>query len=44
MPWYYKEADSISRSEVEDIARRVLDEAKKRLGCEFRRVLLLPVR
>jgi nickel-dependent lactate racemase len=42
MPWYYKEADSIGRSEVEDLACQVLDEAKERLGCEFRRVLLLP--
>src|SRR5580658_9426549 len=42
MPWYYKEADSISREEVEALARRVLDEAKTRLGCKFERVLLLP--
>ncbi len=42
MPWYYKEADCIATAEIESLAKRVLVEAKKRLGCELRRVLLLP--
>src|SRR5688572_3460241 len=43
MPWFHKEAPSISRPEVEQMCQRMLDEAKKRLGIkEFKRVLLLP--
>src|ERR1700734_1134347 len=42
MPWYHKEADSISRKEVEEMAVKVLDEAKQRLGSKLNRVLLLP--
>ncbi|HEY7115937.1 MAG TPA: lactate racemase domain-containing protein [Tepidisphaeraceae bacterium] len=43
MPWFSREADSISRPEVEQMCQRLLDEAKSRLNIrEFRRVLLLP--
>jgi nickel-dependent lactate racemase len=43
MPWFSREADSIERSEVEQMCQRLLDEAKNRLNIsEYRRVLLLP--
>jgi nickel-dependent lactate racemase len=43
MPWFHKEAPSVSRPEVEQMCQRMLDESKKRLGIkEFKRVLLLP--
>ncbi len=42
MPWFHHEAASISRSEIECICQRLLDEARTRLSCDFRRVLLLP--
>src|SRR6187551_68138 len=43
MPWFAREADSISRPEVEQMCQQLLDEAKHRLNiAEFRRVLLLP--
>jgi nickel-dependent lactate racemase len=43
MPWFSREAESISRAEVEQMCQRLLDEAKRRLNItEFRRVLLLP--
>lgn len=42
MPWFHSEAPSISRSEVEQLCQRMLDEARDRLGCDFRKVLLLP--
>jgi len=43
MPWFSKEADSIPRSEVEQMCSRLLEEAKTRLNIkDFRRVLLLP--
>jgi nickel-dependent lactate racemase len=42
MPWFHCEADLISRREVESICIRLLDEARMRLSCDFRRVLLLP--
>jgi nickel-dependent lactate racemase len=43
MPWFSREADSIPRTEVEEMCRRLLDEAKQRLNIkEYRRVLLLP--
>lgn len=42
MPWFHHEADSISRTQIEAICQRLLDEAKSRLECDFRRVLLLP--
>src|SRR5437773_6211462 len=43
MPWFSREADSIPRTEVEEMCRQLLDEAKQRLNIkEYRRVLLLP--
>ncbi len=42
MPWFYCEAAVISRSEVESLCAQLLEEARTRLGCDFRRVLLLP--
>jgi nickel-dependent lactate racemase len=42
MPWFHCEADLISRSEVESLCAQLLEEARVRLGCDFRRVLLLP--
>ena len=43
MPWFSREADSISRPEVEKLCQQLLDEAKRRLNItEYRRVLLLP--
>ncbi len=42
MPWFHREADSIPRHEVEEMCQRLLDEARGRLKCDFRRVLLLP--
>jgi len=42
MPWFYKEAPQITDSEIEALCKQLLDEAKSRLNCEFKRVLLLP--
>jgi nickel-dependent lactate racemase len=43
MPWFSREADAISRPEVEQLCRQLLDEARRRLNIkEFKRVLLLP--
>ena len=42
MPWFHCEAEVICRAEVELLCARLLDEARVRLGCDFRRVLLLP--
>ncbi len=42
MPWFAQEGDAIPRAEVEQLCQRVLDEARDRLDCRFRRVLLLP--
>jgi nickel-dependent lactate racemase len=42
MPWYHHEADSISPEKIKELAERLLAEARQRLGCDLRRVLLLP--
>jgi nickel-dependent lactate racemase len=43
MPWFSREADSISRPEIERMCQQLLDEAKRRLNIkEYKRVLLLP--
>jgi nickel-dependent lactate racemase len=42
MPWFHQEASALSRPEIENLCQRLLDEARQRLGCRFRRVLLLP--
>jgi nickel-dependent lactate racemase len=42
MPWFHCEAKLISRAEVELLCARLLEEARVRLRCNLRRVLLLP--
>jgi nickel-dependent lactate racemase len=42
MPWFTLQAEAISRAEIEECCRRLLDEARARLARDFRRVLLLP--
>jgi nickel-dependent lactate racemase len=42
MPWFTHSAESISRSQVEQLIDRALDEAKNRICKSPRRVLLLP--
>ncbi|AKJ63918.1 lactate racemase domain-containing protein [Kiritimatiella glycovorans] len=42
MPWFIRKDESIARTEIEQLCQRTLDEARDRLGCSFRRVLLLP--
>jgi nickel-dependent lactate racemase len=42
MPWFHCESEVISRAEVELLCARLLEEARVRLGCDFRRILLLP--
>lgn len=42
MPWFTYEASSIAREEIDELCQRLLDEARARLQCDFRRVLLLP--
>ena len=42
MPWFWREADELSRAEVDALALRLLGEARGRIGKEPRRVLLLP--
>lgn len=42
MPWYYLEQPTIDPQTIQQLAIRVLDEARQRLGCKLERVLLLP--
>ena len=42
MPWFHHEAPSIARKDIESHCQKLLDEARERLGCDFRRVLILP--
>ncbi len=42
MPWFYEQKDSIRRDEIEQMCQRLLDEARERMQCKLRRVLLLP--
>ncbi len=42
MPWFWREADELSRAEVDALALRLVDDARDRVGKELRRVLLLP--
>ena len=42
MPWFWREADELSRAEVDALALRLLEEARGRIGKELRKVLLLP--
>jgi len=42
MPWYVREAPEIGMDEFRDLSVRLLDEARRRLRVDFKRVLLLP--
>lgn len=42
MPWFHHEAPAISRPEVETLCARLIDEARKRINRDLKRVLLLP--
>ncbi|MDP9337542.1 MAG: lactate racemase domain-containing protein [Acidobacteriota bacterium] len=42
MPWFWHEAEELSRSEVDELALRLLSEARSRLKKVLRKVLLLP--
>lgn len=42
MPWFWREADELSREEVDGLALRLLEEARSRFKKDLRRVLLLP--
>src|SRR5450432_2758878 len=42
MPWFFEEADSLSRDRVEALCAKLVDEAKQRLSPNLKRVLLLP--
>ena len=42
MPWFWHEADELSRAEVAALALRSLSEARSRLKRDFRKILLLP--
>jgi nickel-dependent lactate racemase len=42
MPWFSETAESISRPRMEELMRRALDEARRRICAAPRRVLLLP--
>jgi nickel-dependent lactate racemase len=42
VPWFWREAEELSRSEVDELALRLLTEARSRLKKDLRKVLLLP--
>jgi nickel-dependent lactate racemase len=42
VPWFWREADELSRAEVDELALRLLSEARSRLKKNLRKVLLLP--
>jgi nickel-dependent lactate racemase len=42
MPWFQKEADELSRQDIDELALRLVDEARTRFGRPLKRVLLLP--
>jgi nickel-dependent lactate racemase len=42
VPWFWREAEELSRSEVDELALRLLAEARSRIKKDLRRVLLLP--
>jgi len=42
MPWFWQEAEELSRQEVDGLALRLLEEARSRIKKSLRRVLLLP--
>jgi nickel-dependent lactate racemase len=42
MPWFTHEADEIGRQEIDALALRLVEEARRRFGRPLQRVLLLP--
>jgi hypothetical protein len=42
VPWFWREADELSRAEIDELTLRLLSEARSRLNKDLRRVLLLP--
>src|SRR4029077_8581320 len=42
MPWFWREAEELSCNEVDELAHRLLEEARSRIRKELRTVLLLP--
>ncbi len=42
MPWFYEEGDNISRETIEGLCERLIEESKKRINGDLKRVLLLP--
>lgn len=42
MPWFHHEAPSIDQNTIKELAHRLLEEARSRLGSPLKRVLLLP--
>ena len=42
MPWFWREADELSRADVDQLALRLLSEARSRIKKNLRKVLLLP--
>ena len=42
MPWFWREAEELSREEVDALALRLLEEARSRIKKDLRKVLLLP--
>jgi nickel-dependent lactate racemase len=42
MPWFYAESAALSRSEIEEICVLLIEEAKRRICPDLKRVLLLP--
>lgn len=42
MPWFYEEGDNISRETIEGLLERLIEESKKRINGDLKRVLLLP--
>jgi nickel-dependent lactate racemase len=42
VPWFWREADELSRAEVDELALQLLSEARSRVNKDLRKVLLLP--
>lgn len=42
MPWFWRESEELSRAEIDELALRLLTEARSRFKQDLRRVLLLP--
>ena len=42
MPWFYEESEEISVQKKEELMEHLLEEAKKKITKDFKRVLLLP--